>query len=44
MKKPPVRTKSQERGIHSVTEKKKPIRDWHLAVLVASRGYSGFEK
>jgi hypothetical protein len=26
-----------------VTEKKKPIRDWYLAVLVASCGYSGFE-
>jgi hypothetical protein len=26
-----------------MTEKKKPIRDWHLAVLVVSRGYSGFE-
>jgi hypothetical protein len=29
--------------MRSVTEKKKPIRDWHLAMLVASRSYSGFE-
>jgi hypothetical protein len=35
--------KCPERGMCSVTEKKKPIRDWHLTMLVASCGYSGFE-
>jgi len=30
--------KYQERGMRSVTEKKKPIRDWHLAVLDSITG------
>jgi hypothetical protein len=41
--KPPVRAKNQEKGMRSYDRKEETNTDRHLAVLVASRGYSGFE-